>query len=69
MSGTWCVCAAGYVGAHCEVELDECDPHPCGVGRCVDQVNGSRAEAAKNVERGRPGFDSLGVCLHGGTGG
>lgn len=35
-----CDCAAGFVGANCRVNLDECDPNPCfGGGHCKDGVN------------------------------
>lgn len=35
-----CDCVAGFVGARCEVETNECSSTPCdNGGRCVDLVN------------------------------
>ena len=36
-----CTCASGFVGLHCETELDECLPGPCeNNATCIDQVDG-----------------------------
>ena len=36
-----CTCVSGFVGLHCETELDECLPGPCeNNGTCIDQVDG-----------------------------
>jgi len=36
-----CTCANGFVGAHCETEIDECLPRPCeNDATCIDEVNG-----------------------------
>lgn len=31
-----CVCAAGFTGPRCEVDVDDCKPNPCRLGRCID---------------------------------
>ncbi|KAI2527782.1 sushi, nidogen and EGF like domains 1, partial [Homo sapiens] len=34
-----CVCQAGYTGAACEMDVDDCSPDPClNGGSCVDLV-------------------------------
>lgn len=36
-----CLCAPGYSGARCEVDVDDCDPDPCfNGGTCTDRVDG-----------------------------
>ena len=35
-----CECAAGYTGATCEVDIDECLPAVCPANsKCVDAIN------------------------------
>ncbi len=34
-----CVCRAGYTGANCDVDINECASQPCLNGDCVDLVN------------------------------
>ncbi|XP_075322635.1 von Willebrand factor D and EGF domain-containing protein [Odontesthes bonariensis] len=34
-----CVCPAGFTGERCEVDLDDCKPNPCRLGRCIDGPN------------------------------
>lgn len=29
---------AGFTGAHCEIDIDECDPDPCHYGTCKDSI-------------------------------
>lgn len=29
---------AGFSGAHCEIDIDECDPDPCHYGTCKDGI-------------------------------
>lgn len=29
---------AGFSGAHCEIDIDECDPDPCHYGTCKDSI-------------------------------
>lgn len=51
-----CLCPAGYTGAHCETDIDECDGQDCSsAGRCVDEVNGyscvcTSGRSGKNCE-------------------
>ena len=36
-----CTCASGFVGLHCETEVDDCLPGPCeNNATCIDQVDG-----------------------------
>ena len=35
-----CTCPPGYTGAHCDVDINECESSPCLYGgRCIDLVN------------------------------
>ncbi|XP_077384090.1 von Willebrand factor D and EGF domain-containing protein isoform X3 [Festucalex cinctus] len=31
-----CACPAGFKGQRCEVDVDDCKPNPCRLGRCMD---------------------------------
>ena len=34
-----CLCQPGYTGKHCDVDINDCLPNPCGNGgRCVDGI-------------------------------
>ncbi|XP_077455153.1 uncharacterized protein LOC144073307 isoform X1 [Stigmatopora argus] len=35
-----CTCPNGFKGQRCEVDVDDCKPNPCRLGRCVDAANG-----------------------------
>ncbi|XP_061531465.1 von Willebrand factor D and EGF domain-containing protein [Phycodurus eques] len=34
-----CACPDGFKGQRCEVDVDDCKPNPCRLGRCVDGPN------------------------------
>ena len=40
-----CLCAPGYGGDNCLVQIDECDSAPCQHGGvCIDEINGYRCD-------------------------
>lgn len=68
-----CVCAAGFAGRRCEVDLNDCVSEPClNGGQCIDGVASFRCDCTGtgyvgalcdvNVDECQSG----GMCLHGG---
>ncbi|NWI99640.1 VWDE protein, partial [Crypturellus undulatus] len=45
-----CACAAGFEGDLCQVNADECQPHRCGAGRCVDGINSYYCECPPELQ-------------------
>jgi YVTN family beta-propeller protein len=51
VNGFSCACAAGYEGATCETDIDECASAPClNGGECTDEVNGFSCACAAGYE-------------------
>ncbi len=42
-----CICAPGFTGTSCSVQIDECISNPCqNGGICLDEINGYRCECS-----------------------
>lgn len=74
-TGLECVCAAGFAGRHCEVDLNDCVSDPCqNGGQCIDGIDSFRCDCSRtgyvgtlcdvNVDECQT---AGGGCLHGGT--
>ncbi|XP_036615286.1 von Willebrand factor D and EGF domain-containing protein [Trichosurus vulpecula] len=40
----WCSCPLGFEGTQCDVDINECEPHPCGPGQCRDAIGNYSCE-------------------------
>ncbi|XP_071981648.1 protein crumbs homolog 2 isoform X2 [Engystomops pustulosus] len=65
-----CACAAGWEGALCERNIDDCKSNPCAHGSCHDLVNDYRCDClsgftGKNCESNVDDCQQH-LCLHGG---
>ncbi len=62
----------GFIGDHCETDLDECDPNPCrNNGICTDLINSYRCTCPNGFE-GKNCENNVdecrdNPCLNGGT--
>uniref|UniRef100_A0A3B4ZT70 Si:dkey-30e9.7 n=1 Tax=Stegastes partitus TaxID=144197 RepID=A0A3B4ZT70_9TELE len=52
-----CVCLDGFRGRRCEVDVDDCKPNPCRLGRCIDAPNSFSCICPPGMTGGHP------VCL------
>lgn len=45
-----CVCASGYTGQFCQIDINECEPNPClNNGKCTEPIPGSyKCECSEN---------------------
>ena len=50
LAGFKCVCAVGYTGRTCDVNINDCSPNPCnatGTKKCVDGINSYKCDCLK----------------------
>ncbi|XP_075070145.1 von Willebrand factor D and EGF domain-containing protein [Mixophyes fleayi] len=57
-----CICALGFEGDNCQTDIDDCQPNPCGTGKCVDETNGYHCQCPLGLE-GKACEEDLDECL------
>ncbi|XP_012731439.2 von Willebrand factor D and EGF domain-containing protein isoform X1 [Fundulus heteroclitus] len=59
-----CVCPDGFTGQRCEVDIDDCKPNPCRLGRCIDAPNSFSCVCPPGMT-GRTCREDVDECLSG----
>ncbi|XP_069067925.1 von Willebrand factor D and EGF domain-containing protein isoform X1 [Pleurodeles waltl] len=56
-----CSCLPGYEGEHCQVNIDDCKSSPCGLSRCIDEINNYSCECIQGL-KGRNCQEDIDEC-------